>query len=88
MCQCHNKQLGSALLQGHANHVLHVRDHVFSACKGYSLVLLCRACTGILYTVTYAFDSRVMQQHKHAQDASMPSQTDVLDADEEHLLVM
>ncbi len=39
-------------------------------------------------TVTYAFDSRVMQQHKHAQDASMPSQTDVLDADEEHLLVM
>lgn len=33
-CQCYSKQLASALLQGHANHVLHVRDHAFLHVRG------------------------------------------------------
>lgn len=50
------------------------------------MLLLCCACIGILYAVTYAFDPSVLQEHKHTQDVSTPSQTDMLDA--EHHLVL
>ena len=48
-------------------------------------LLLCRACIIKLHAVTNAFrHSRVLREHKHTQNVSTLSQTDVLDADEEH----